>query len=169
MNDNYSKYKTYITGPREFLPFKQGTGQLQRSIAKYIQLKLERHKNNDLQAFCTYIQPEEERFFNENLFKMFIDSDYDDGRLFEDLGKFSKSINKSNSYVNDILRALTMIRIKVVSAEDEFIGSASSIFMDMGIDYPFDYEKGKYNENLYFLLRLDSEFYQVCMDVQEEL
>lgn len=172
MNDNFSEYDIVMREPREFLPFEQGEGLLQRCIARYIQLIIEGHQNdnNNMKAFCSLIKPEEEKLFNEKLFKMFIDSEYDgEGQLFEDLGKLSKSINKPNSYVNDILHALTMITIKVASAEEEFPRSSSSIFTNLGVDYPFDIETGKNNENLYFHLRMDQEFYMVCIDVYEEL
>ena len=170
MNDNFAEYKDFMTEPREFLPYKKGEGLLQRCIERFIKLMIgDDHKDNkNMEAFCSIIKPQEEKLFNDKLFNMLFDSEYEyiDG-LYADLTAFSESINKSTSYVSKVLMELYEIRIIITGEKGR---SSSSIFTKTEIDNPVDYKTGeRFEKEYYFIIQMNPLFLKACSEIRLEM
>ena len=176
MNDFLDGYEIIKFEPRKYLPFEKGEGTLQECIEKFIQLnfmqlKMEGNMKDDkvMEVYCGLIKPQEEKLFNDKLFNMLFDSEYEypDG-LFGDFIVLSESINKSPSYVSKMLMELGDVKIRITTEKGS--ASTSTIFTRTTIDNLIDSETGKRIENeYYFIFTMAPLFIKACAEVRLEM
>lgn len=173
MNDNPFKdaldhlFKNTVTiEPRELFPFKAGDGILQKCIERYIQSKINQHRNIDekeiLNVNCSHIAVKEERLFNDLLFNLFFNSEYVNGtEFFIIIEEFSMLVDMTNEEIRSILNGLTMINIEIRDEDGSFL-SISSIFPG--------YETGNYDsEDHYYALNINTDFLKTCSEIKAEM
>ncbi|MGG3691799.1 hypothetical protein [Heyndrickxia ginsengihumi] len=164
-------FKNMVTvEPREHLPFKRGKGLLKGCLERYIQMEMKRFgkKEGTLTASCSYVRLEEEKLFNDVLFKLFFDSEYIYGsELYIILEEFSKLVGMTNKEICNILNGLSMIQVKIRDEEESGFFSISSLFLGSETGNCFNTETGENDsEDHYYALQINPEFLKACMEIK---
>lgn len=154
--------------PRELLHFEKGEGTLQRCIDRFIQIIVQQEGKDQrkLKVYCSRIEPEEEKLFNEVLFDMLFDSEYTTKKgLYLMLEEFVKLTDMTAEKVTKILTGLTMINIGISDG-----GNTVNLFTGVETGPCYNTKTGEYDgEEFYCALDINEGFLKACLEVKVEM